>query len=70
MESTNMENIILVHNCETGKIAEVEMTSEQVAQNAIEAEKYDERIATRRAKKEALLDKLGLTAEEASLLLG
>ena len=65
-----MENIILVHNCETGKIAEVEMTSEQVAQNAIEAEKYDERIATRRAKKEALLDKLGLTAEEASLLLG
>jgi hypothetical protein len=65
-----MENIILVHNCETGEIAEVEMTSEQVAENALAAQRYDERIATQRAKKEALLSKLGLTAEEASLLLG
>lgn len=65
-----MENMILVHNCNTGEITEVEMTSEQVAENALAAEKYDERIATRRANKEALLSKLGLTAEEASLLLG
>jgi hypothetical protein len=65
-----MENIILVHNCNTGEITEVEITSEQLAENAVEAEKYHERVAAQRAKKEALLDKLGLTAEEASLLLG
>ncbi len=65
-----MENIILVHNCNTGEITEVEMTSEQIAQNLADSTKDQDRIAARRASKQATLDKLGLTAEEAASLLG
>lgn len=65
--------IKVIHNAETGEITEVEMTAaeiKQIEKEAVEAEKrlkaFDDRIAA----KTALLDRLGITAEEAALLLG
>ena len=48
----------LVVNCATGNVTEVELTPEEIAQRAADA-----------AAKQALLDKLGITADEAKLLL-
>jgi hypothetical protein len=66
----------LIINCETGEQTEVELTAEEIAQReagakAYEAEKKAQEVITAaKAKaKEALLDKLGITAEEAALLL-
>jgi len=66
----------LIINCETGEQTEVELTAEEVAQREVDAKAYEaekkaqEVIAAAKAKaKEALLDKLGITAEEAALLL-
>ena len=64
-------------NCETGEVTERPLTAEEIAANeaaAAQAEadrKAAEAEADRKAKaKEALLAKLGMTAEEAALLLG
>jgi hypothetical protein len=65
-----MENTKVVHNCETGEITEVEMTVDEIAQNAADGKKDQDRIAAHRANKTALLERLGLTAEEAASLLG
>jgi len=64
---------IKIHNVETGEVIEREMNAEELAQ--YEADKADQaqRQAEAEAKataKAALLDKLGITAEEAQLLLG
>ena len=67
----------IIVNCETGEVTEVELTAEEVAQRtadaaayaALEAEKEAEAEAKATAKA-ALLTKLGITAEEAALLLG
>jgi hypothetical protein len=67
-----MTNLITVHNVETGKIIERQMTEEELAQwetdkAKAEAEKVQaEAKATQRA---ALLDRLGITEDEAKLLL-
>ena len=63
---------IQIHNIETGEIIEREM-------NAAELKKYNESIElanemkaqaeTKATAKAALLDRLGITAEEATLLL-
>jgi hypothetical protein len=61
------------HNVETGEIIEREMTAAEIKQQekdlanvrAIEIEK-----AERAAKRSALLEKLGITEEEAAVLLG
>lgn len=65
--------IVVVHNTETGEIMEREMT-------AAEAKVYDadiERVEARKvegqakeAARAAILDRLGLTADEAAILLG
>ena len=65
--------IIIIHNAETGEITEREMNAEELAiyerdKANREAELLAESEA--KAKREALLDKLGITAEEAKLLLG
>lgn len=63
----------LVHNVETGEVAEVDMTAEEVAQveadrNIAKQEKADS--DAKASAKEVLLSKLGITADEAALLLG
>lgn len=64
--------IIKIHNAETGQIVEREMTSEELTQ--FEADK-ETAAAEAQAKKQAavaknaLLEKLGITEEEAKLLL-
>lgn len=65
--------MIIEANCTTGEIVEREMTDEELAQSIldkakIEAEAAEE--ATKAAEKAALLAKLGITADEAKLLLG
>ena len=65
--------IVKIVNCETGEELEREMTDLEYAdylvdQAAVQAENAAE--AEKAAAKQALLDKLGITAEEAALLLG
>ena len=66
----------IIVDCSTGETTEVELTAAEIAdqeaaQKAAEAErKAQEVIADAKATaKTALLDKLGITAEEAALLL-
>ncbi len=65
--------MIIEHNVTTGEITEREETAEELAQfeadKATEAARLAE-LAQNAAAKQALLDKLGITAEEAQLLLG
>jgi len=64
-------------NCETGEVLEIELTDAEVAQLeadriAHEAQKAEEatNAALRAEQKAGLLARLGITAEEAELLLG
>jgi len=66
----------LIINCETGEQTEVELTAEEIAQREADAKAYEAELKAKEteaaAKAEAkaeLLDKLGITAEEAALLL-
>jgi hypothetical protein len=66
----------IIINCETKAIDEVELTDEEIAQADADAKAYaveQKRLAKEQAAKEAarqaVLDKLGLTAEEVSALL-
>ena len=66
----------IIVDCSTGETTEVELTAEEIAdqeaaQKAAEAErKAQEVIAKAKAKAKAdLLDRLGLTTEEAALLI-
>jgi hypothetical protein len=72
-----MENIKYVVNVESGEISEVEMTELELEQEAkeqaarkkladLKAVKENEKEAQR----QAILDRLGLTADEAKLILG
>jgi hypothetical protein len=64
-------------NCETGEVIERPLTADEIAANEAaqaqaEADRLaaEEEAATKATAKAALLDKLGITAEEAALLLG
>jgi hypothetical protein len=64
---------IAIHNTETGEFDTRPMTAEELAQYeadnaAARAEK--EAQASKTAARQAILDRLGLTQEEAALLLG
>jgi hypothetical protein len=66
----------LIINCETGEQTEVELTAEEIAQREADAKAYEAdkvaKDAADAAKAEAkadLLERLGITAEEASLLV-
>jgi hypothetical protein len=66
-----MANII-INNVSTGKIVEREMNAEELAQwqaDQAEAEAIATAKAEAEAARQALLDKLGITADEAKLLL-
>ena len=64
--------IIKIHNVETGEIIEREMNAEELAQweaDQAKAKTEAEAKAEAAAAKVALLEKLGITEEEAKLLL-
>lgn len=66
------EITIKIHDVETGEVIDREMSAEELAQReadlaAVEAEALE--AAQKAAAKQALLDKLGITEEEAKLLL-
>lgn len=65
------------HNVETGKITEIDLTPEEIAAYEKEAQELSvkvaaeaEALAAKESARQAILDRLGLTAEEAALLLG
>lgn len=63
----------LIINCETGEILERELNNEELAQQAIDEAAIKAVEAEAKAKAEqrqAILDRLGLSEEEARLLLG
>ena len=63
---------IKIHDTETNEVIEREMTKAELAEwklNEAQNEALKEATTEAEAKKEALLQKLGLTAEEAKLLL-
>ena len=64
-------------NCETGEVIERELTADELAQREADAKAAadqkaaeDTDKAAKAVEKAALLDKLGITADEAALLLG
>jgi hypothetical protein len=64
--------IITIHNAETGEIIVREMNAQELAQYQIDIEKDAQRKVedeTKAANKAALLERLGITADEAALLL-
>lgn len=72
-----MADTKIVVNCETGQVLEVALTQEEQDQRAADAAEYanlkaaEEALAASKAiQKAALLEKLGITADEAALLLG
>lgn len=59
-------------NCETGEETVRELTPEEIAQSKKDAKAVEERIAAENAKlvaKAALLERLGISEEEAKLLI-
>jgi len=72
-----MADTKIVVDCSTGEVSEIELTAEEVAQRTADAKAYaDEKAAddadkaAKASEKAALLERLGITAEEATLLLG
>ena len=66
------KSMIQIHNVETGEIEIREMTDEEFTKYEADnagAELENARIAQEKLQKKALLDKLGITEEEAKLLL-
>jgi len=71
-----MADTKIIVNCETGEVTEVALTAEEIEQReadriAYEAQKAEEatNAALRAEQKAGLLARLGITAEEAELLL-
>jgi hypothetical protein len=61
------------HNVETGEVVERDMTEAELAQQEIDLAAAAARLAeaeTKAAARQAVLDRLGLTEEEAQLILG
>ena len=64
---------ITEHNVQTGELIERDATAEEIAQAELDAANEIQAKAEAEAKAEAkaaLLERLGITAEEAALLLG
>ena len=65
--------IILEHNIETGKVIERDATPEEIQRKELYAAEVAAKIkaeADKAEAKAALLERLGITADEAALLLG
>jgi len=72
-----MADTKIVVDCSTGEVSEIELTVEEIAQREADAKAHAEQKAAEDAEKAAkavekaaLLERLGITAEEATLLLG
>lgn len=68
-----MSNLRTIHNAITGETDTIELTDEELAERAQIVKDAKTRAAAQAAKeaaKQAVLDKLGLTADEAAALLG
>ena len=64
--------MIKIHNAETGEEIEREMNAAEIAQHELDQAEYAAAKAEQAAQavaKAALLERLGITAEEAALLL-
>lgn len=61
---------IKIHNVETGEVIERELSADEIAAKEAEAAKVQADLEAKEAARQALLDKLGITADEAKLLLG
>ena len=69
---TTGDMMILIHNTETGEIIEREMNAAELKQAEKDKATYQAEIAEAEAKAQAkaeLLERLGITADEAKLLL-
>lgn len=71
-----MADTKLVVDCSTGQVEEIELTAEEIAQREADALAFeqakaaeDQAKADKEASRQAVLAKLGLTAEEAAALL-
>jgi hypothetical protein len=65
--------LIKIHNIETNEIIEREMNADELTLLEINKVKDQENkvaLQTKEVARQALLDKLGITADEAKLLLG
>lgn len=65
--------MIRIHNTETDEVIDREMNDVEFAQYQIDQAEFvakEQAIAEQAADREALLAKLGITADEAALLLG
>ena len=63
--------IIRIHNTETNEIIDREMTAKELAEHKIIQQKqieFDQNLKAKADAKAALLDRLGITAEEAQIL--
>jgi hypothetical protein len=72
-----MADTKIVVDCSTGEVSEIELTAEEVAQREADAKAYADEKAkeeadkvAKAAEKAALLAKLGISEDEAKLLLG
>lgn len=73
MPKTTTRPIIRIHNIETGEVLDREMTEEEFTKaesDRVEAEAKQAQAEAKEAARQAILDRLGLTADEAKLLLG
>ena len=61
--------IRIEHNAQTGEITEIEMTPEEIAAKVAHDEAITLEQQEKVSSKAALLEKLGITEEEAKLLL-
>jgi len=64
---------VKIVNAETGEEIVRDANAEELAQMEIDAENYKAmkaKIAEKQAQRQAILDRLGLTADEAKLILG
>lgn len=64
--------MITTVNCETGEVTTRELNADELAQQVIDQERTaneEAELAAKTAAKQAVLDKLGLSAEEVAALL-
>jgi hypothetical protein len=69
----NTKPQIKIVNCETGEEIVRDATAEEIAQMKLDADNAKNRqaeVEAKEAERQAILDRLGLTADEAKLLLG
>ncbi len=65
--------MIRIHNAETNEVIDREMTNDEFAQYELDQAnelQIKNEIKAKADEKQALLDRLGITADEAKLLLG